>query len=316
MRFAAPELFALIALAVLLAWLLWRAGRAPRPRFLFPHAPPAAAGGGVRGRAARWLPALRVAAAICAIAAIARPQATTVEALEPAGGIDIVLAIDASSSMTRHALDGGAETRLDAARRVAREFVAERGDDRVGLVMFQRRAVVLSPLTLDLDAVDALIAGSVRSGLIPDGTGVGVALAESVNLLRASDAASRVVVLLTDGENNVPDIAPVQAAAVARALGVRVYTVGLPSLRADETVTLDELALVYIADETGGRYFRAASGEDLAAAYAEVAELERGYVGVEERLSARELAPWLLAAAAALIVLGLAARAGPLRTVP
>ena len=116
MRFAAPELFALIALALLLAWLLWRAGRAPRPRFLFPHAPPAAADPGVRGRAARWLPALRVAAAICAIAAIARPQATTVEALEPAGGIDIVLAIDASSSMTRHALG---RRRGDAAGRGA-----------------------------------------------------------------------------------------------------------------------------------------------------------------------------------------------------
>lgn len=315
MRLADPELLLLLLALPVFGWLLLRAGRLPSPRFLLPAAP-ASAGPGRRVRIARWLPLLRVLAAALIIAAIARPQAVSVEAVEPAEGIDVVLAIDASSSMSREIGQDEGETRLDAARRVARDFVGRRLDDRVGLVMFQRRALVLSPLTLDLDAVDALLAESVRSGLLVDGTGIGIALAESANLLRASEAASRIVVLLTDGQNNVPDITPLQAAAVARALGIRVYTVGLPGLERDANVSLDEISLIYIADETGGRYFRASNAGELAAAYDEIAALERGFVGVEERLRARELAPWLLLAAALLVLAELGLRAGPLRSAP
>ncbi len=312
-RFAAPELLALLILLPPFALLLLRAARLPRPRLLLPALPAAAR---ARPSAARFAPpALRILAAALVIAAIARPQAATVEAARPAEGIDVVLAIDASSSMTREIAPDG-ETRLGAARQVARDFVAERGDDRVGLVMFQRRPVVLSPLTLDLDAIDALLAGSVRSGLIVDGTGIGVALAESAALLRASDAPSRVVVLLTDGENNVPEITPVQAAAVARALGIRIYTVGLGGLDADANVTLDEISLIYAADETGGRYFRASDAAELAAAYDEIDRLERDFLGVEEELRLRELAPWLLLAAALLLLAAAGLRTGPLGTVP
>lgn len=313
MRFAAPELLALLILLPPFALLLLRAARLPRPRLLLPALPDTAPSSASVARFAPHI--LRILAAVLIIAAIARPQAASVEAARPAEGIDVVLAIDASSSMTGSVVPDG-ETRLEAARRVAREFVAERDEDRVGLVMFQRRPVVLSPLTLDLDAVDALLAGSVRSGLIVDGTGIGVALAESAALLRASDAPSRVVVLLTDGENNVPDITPVQAAAVARALGIRVYTVGLSGLDPDAAVTLDEISLIYVADETGGRYFRASDGDELADAYEEIDRLERDFVGIEEELRIRELAPWLLLAAALLLLADAGLRAGPLRTVP
>lgn len=316
MRLADPELLLLLLALPIFGWLLLRAGRLPAPRFLLPAAPASAGPPGRRARIARWLPLLRVLAAALIIAAIARPQAVSVEAVEPAEGIDVVLAIDASSSMSREIGEDEGETRLDAARRVARDFVGRRLDDRVGLVMFQRRALVLSPLTLDLDAVDALLAESVRSGLLVDGTGIGIALAESANLLRASEAASRIVVLLTDGQNNVPDITPLQAAAVARALGIRVYTVGLPGLERDANVSLDEISLIYIADETGGRYFRASNAGELAAAYDEIAALERDFVGVEERLLARELAPWLLLAAVLLVLAELGLRAGPLRSAP
>lgn len=313
MRFAAPELLALLLLLPPFALLILRAARLPRPRLLLPALSIVAA---PRASVARFAPpVLRILAATLIIAAIARPQTATVEAVSPAEGIDVVLAIDASSSMTR-GIEPDGETRLEAARRVARDFVSERGDDRVGLVMFQRRPVVLSPLTLDLGAIDALLAGSVRSGLIVDGTGIGVALAESAALLRASDAPSRVVVLLTDGENNVPDITPVQAASVARALGIRIYTVGLGGLDADANVTLDEISLIYAADETGGRYFRASDAAELAAAYDEIDRLERDFLGVEEELRIRELAPWLLLAAALLLLADAGLRAGPLRTVP
>ena len=318
MRLEDPALLTLLALLPAYGWVLWRLARRPGPSYLLPRLAPTRADA-PPGRILRtlpWLSALRLAAALLIVLAAARPQATTVEARRPAEGIDIVLAIDTSSSMTQYQLAGD-ETRIDAARRVARDFVAQREDDRLGLVIFQRRSLVLSPLTLDIEAIDTLIETSVRSGIIPDGTALGVAMAEAVDLLRDSQAASRVVVALTDGENNVPGITTQQAAAVARALGVRIYTIGLPAAqRTSAAVSLNELPLIYAADETGGRYFRASDADELAAAYAEIAQLERAQVGEETLLRSRELAPWLLLGALALILLELAARAGPWRRMP
>ena len=326
MRFDDPALLALLALVPLYGWALWRLARQPGPSYLLPRLSainaavntavdrvPAA---GLILRTLPWLGALRLAAAALIVVAVARPQTTVVEAVRPAEGIDIVLAIDTSSSMTQFRL-GGQETRIDAARRVARDFIAQREDDRIGLVIFQRSSLVLSPLTLDLAAIDTLIETSVRSGLIPDGTALGLAMAEAVDLLRGSQAASRVVVALTDGENNVPGVTTQQAAAVARALGVRIYTIGLPSgQRNTAAVSFNELPLIYAADETGGRYFRAADAAELAAAYEEIAQLERARVGEETLLRSRELAPWLLFAALCLILLEVGMRAGPWRRMP
>ena len=318
MRLEDPALLALFALIPLYLWLLLRMGRLPRPRYALPQlagAPPDSAQRGWRLRILPWLPAFRVVAMILIIFALARPQATKVEAVRPAEGIDIVLVIDASSSMTTTYLSQD-ETRIEAARRVAREFVSERIEDRVGLVMFQRRSIVLSPLTLDLDAIDAMIETSVRSGFLPDGTALGVALAEAVDLLRDSDAASRIVVALTDGENNVPEITTSQAAALARALGVRIYMIGLPPGQGRVNVGPIELNLVYIADETGGVYFRAEDANELAAAYDHISELERQRVGEETLLTTRELAPLLLIPAALLILLELALRSSWWRRAP
>lgn len=318
MRLEDPALLALFALIPPYLWLLWRVGRLPRPRYALPQlsgAPPEAAGTGWRLRLIPWLPGIRVVAVVLIVIAMARPQATTVEAVRPAEGIDIVLVIDASSSMTTTYLSQD-ETRIEAARRVAREFVSERVEDRVGLVMFQRRSLVLSPLTLDLDAIDAMIETSVRSGYIPDGTALGVALAEAVDLLRDSDAASRIVVALTDGENNVPEITTNQATALARALGVRVYMIGLPPGQGRVNVGPIELNLVYIADETGGVYFRAEDANELAEAYDHISDLERERVGEETLLTTRELAPLLLIPAALLILLELALRGSWWRRAP
>ena len=318
MRFDDPALLALLTLVPLYGWGLWRLAREPQPSYLLPRLSAAGRDAPVGRilRALPWLGALRAAAAVLIIVAIARPQATTVQAVRPAEGIDIVLAIDTSSSMTQYQLAGD-ETRIDAARRVARDFVAQREDDRVGLVIFQRRSLVLSPLTLDIEAIDTLIETSVRSGIIPDGTALGLAMAEAVDLLRDSQAASRVVVALTDGENNVPGITTQQAAAVARALGVRIYTIGLPAAqRTSPAVSLNELPLIYAADETGGRYFRASDADELAAAYAEIAQLERSRVGEETLLRSREIAPALLIAALGLILLEVGARVGPWRRTP
>lgn len=322
MRFDDPALLALLALVPLYGWALWRLARQPGPSYLLPRLSAISAAvdrlptAGLVLRTLPWLGALRLAAAALIVVAAARPQTTVVEAVRPAEGIDIVLAIDTSSSMTQFRL-GGEETRIDAARRVARDFIAQREEDRIGLVIFQRSSLVLSPLTLDLAAIDTLIETSVRSGLIPDGTALGLAMAEAVDLLRGSQAASRVVVALTDGENNVPGVTTQQAAALARALGVRMYTIGLPSGQlSSAAVSFNELPLIYAADETGGRYFRAADAAELAAAYEEIAQLERARVGEETLLRSRELAPWLLLAALGLILLEVGARAGPWRRMP
>ncbi|MDE2967769.1 MAG: VWA domain-containing protein [Chloroflexota bacterium] len=321
MRFDDPALFALFALLAPLLWMLRREARLVRPRYLLPQlygAPPLASRAGRRMRALPFLGALRLIALVLIIIAAARPQATTVEAVRPAEGIDIVLVIDTSSSMATARLTDD-ETRMDAARRVARDFIADRranGTDRIGLVMFQRRALVLSPLTLDLDAIDEMVEVSVRSGLIPDGTALGVATMEAIDLLRGSDAASRIVVVLTDGENNVPEITPNQSAAVARATGVRLYTIGLPSNVRQVGVGFNELTLVYMADETGGVYFRATDARELADAYQSISELERERVGDELFLTTVELAPWFLLAAGLLLVIEIGLRSSWWRRVP
>ncbi len=321
MRLDDPALLALLTLLIPYVWLLRREARLPRPRYLLPQlsgAPPIVGRGTRRMRTLPWLGALRVLALALIIVAVTRPQATTVEAVRPAEGIDIVLVMDTSSSMTMARLSND-ETRMDAARRVARDFVAEReasGSDRIGLVMFQRRALVLSPLTLDLDAIDTMIEVSVRSGLIPDGTALGLATMEAIDLLRGSDAASRIVVVLTDGENNVPDITPNQSAAVARAVGVRLYTIGLPTHVRQVGIGLNELTLIYMADETGGVYFRATDATELADAYDSISNLERERVGDEVFLTTRELAPWLLLVAGLLVVLELSLRSTRWRRLP
>ncbi|MYB20977.1 MAG: VWA domain-containing protein [Chloroflexi bacterium] len=321
MRLDDPALLALLLLLIPYTWLLRREVRLPRPSYLLPQlfgAPPVAGEDSRQLRTLPFLGVLRAVALILIIVAVARPQATTVEAVRPSEGIDIVLVIDASTSMAFSRISG-AESRMEAARRVARDFVAERkasGADRIGLVMFQRRPLVLSPLTLDLDAIDEMIAVSVRSGLIPDGTALGVATMEAIDLLRGSDAASRIVVVLTDGENNVPDITPNQAAAVARAVGVRLYTIGLPTQVRQVGVALNELTLVYMADETGGVYFRATDARELSDAYQSISDLERERVGEERFLTTRELGPWLLLAAGLMIVLELALRSTRWRRLP
>ena len=318
MRFEDPLLLALLVVIPLYVWLLSRWESLPRPRYLLPElAARGAQSSGRLFRTRRWLSLLRVGAAVLLVVAIARPQATTVEAVRPAEGIDIVLVIDASTSMAQARIADGV-TRIAAAREVAREFVRGREEDRIGLVIFQRRSLVLSPLTLDLEAIDALIESSVRTGLIPDGTALGVAIAEAVDLLRDSGAASRIVVALTDGQNNVPDVTVNQATAIARALGVRVYTVGLPDSARNRTnlVGLDELTLIYVADETGGRYFRATDERELSSAYDEIAALERERVGEVTFETIRELGGWALLAALALLLIDAAARTGPWRRLP
>ncbi len=282
MRFLWPLALLLVAVIPLLAIRIFRE---PAPALRFPGAErfrdlP----GSVRARLAFLPAALVLAAFTLGVIGLARPQIGLTREVRTGAGVDIVLALDISSSM--RAEDPGGGTRLGAAKDVLADFVARRPGDRLGAVAFARNAVTVTPLTLDHQVLGARIAG-VDIGDIPDGTAIGNAIAASVNRLVDSDAESRVIVLLTDGVSNAGEIHPLTAAGLARSRGIRVYTVGAGSengapLRIpgpggvlQTAPGIDEETLREVAESTGGRYFRARDREGLGAVYAEIDQLER-----------------------------------------
>lgn len=234
-----------------------------------------------------FLPLLRVAALCLFLIALARPRLNLSEESVTAEGIDIVLAMDLSTSMGARDFQ---PDRLEAAKRVAREFVNRREFDRIGLVVYAGEAYTKSPLTVDHGIIDRFIA-ELAMGEIPDGTAIGVGLATAVNRLKESEAVSKVIILLTDGENNAGYQSPELAAELAKEFGIRVYTIGVGS--GQQTLmpssplpggrytfkptrgTVDDDLLAYIAQTTDGRYFRARDPAELASIYDYIDELEK-----------------------------------------
>lgn len=268
-----------------------------------------------RVRAERLLPALRLLAVALLVVALARPQRGEAASRTQGEGVDIVLAYDTSSSMTQPFARG--QTRLEAAQDVLTRFVAARRNDRVGLVVFQGATITLSPLTTDYAALGQMLKDAPRIRLA-DGTAIGVAIGQSVNLLRSSSAASRIVILLTDGENNVQTIEPLAASRIAETLGVHVYTVGVVSRGTNpglSTLEVDERSLREIAGITGGTYNRAEDPQALQDIYASIDKLEKSRFEDERFTRYAEIAPFVLAAAAALIALEIALRYSVLRRV-
>jgi Ca-activated chloride channel family protein len=252
--------------------------------------------------------ALRLLAVAALIVALARPQRGEASTAVEGEGIDIVLAYDVSSSMTQPF--AGAETRLQAAERVLTDFIGARENDRVGLVAFQGSSITLSPLTTDYTALadSAREAGALQ---LRDGTAIGTALGASANVLRGSAAASRIVILLTDGENNEGELQPLAAARIAERLGVRVYTVGILASFSQgirSNINVDEESLRQIAEVTGGTYSRAENAQTLADVYARIDELEKTRIVGEEFTRFDVWAPYVLAAAAAAFALEIALR--------
>jgi Ca-activated chloride channel homolog len=250
----------------------------------------------------RWiLNALRAGALALLVIAIARPQTGQADTELPGRGIDIALVLDSSSSMTAQFGDG---SRLAAAQRVLSEFIEGRDEDRIGLVVFRDGSLVLSPLTLDYDALIRLLQNANQINL-NDGTAIGDGLSEALNLLRESRARSRVAILLTDGENNAGDIEPLAAARIAETLGIRVYTIGVidPGSRESGRVNVDERALQEMARVSGGQYFGAESPEALSSIYSSINDLEKSRVGRPQFGAYNELAVYFLAGA--LIVLAM-----------
>lgn len=257
----------------------------------------------------RHLPfALRAAAFALLVVALARPQDVEQNVRTNTEGIDIMLAIDVSGSMLARDFK---PDRITAAKEVAGSFIADRYGDRIGLVAFAGEAFTQSPLTTDQSTLQTLLA-RIRSGLIEDGTAIGNGLATAINRLRESDAKSKVIILLTDGVNNQGQIAPMTAAEIAKAQGIRVYTIGVgtegmapyPAIDmfgnltfVNQKVEIDEKVLKAISDMTGGRYFRATDKEKLKAVYDEINQLEKSKVEVTEHVSYHELyLAWVLAA--------------------
>ena len=275
------------------------------------------------GRNRHVLFALRVFALVALVVAFARPQTGITSETVSAEGIDIILAMDVSSSMLAEDLE---PNRLEAVKAVAEEFVEGRRDDRIGLVVFAAEAFTQVPLTLDYSVVTDLL-GQMEVGMIEDGTAVGMGLAAAVKRLQASDAESQVVILLTDGRNNTGEIGPVTAGQMAQALGVRVYTIGAGGQGlaripvggrryANVEVDIDEASLQEVAETTGGRYFRATDRQGLSQVYEEIDALETTEIEVENFTSYGELFHYPLAAGLLLLLLEVGLGQSVLRTLP
>lgn len=226
----------------------------------------------------------------CWMVALARPQSTQVSRQIQGGeGIDIMLAVDLSQSML--AMDFK-PNRLEALKKVAIEFVNERVNDRMGLVVYGREAYTSTPLTTDQDILEESLADLEILQGFSQSTAIGVGLSTALNRLEESDAESKVVILISDGENNSGLIAPETAARVAKEMGIRVYSIGIGStgmveipmtIQGRRVVTrqrgvLDEALLKQIADETGGRYYRAQTNSELKEIYDEIDRLEKSKV--------------------------------------
>lgn len=251
---------------------------------------------------------LRLLAIACIILALARPQTRFSEEQVSGEGVDIVLCIDVSGSMLAQDFT---PNRLEAAKEVAANFVDSRKTDRIGVVIFSGESFTLCPLTTDKAVLKAQIY-NIQSGLLEDGTAIGSGLATGADRLRNSTSKSKVVILLTDGENNGGQIPPVTAKEIAKKLGIRVYTIGvgtegfapIPVQANDgtivmqrEKVNIDEKLLTQIADETGGKYFRAKDNEGLGKIYAEIDQLEKSRIEVTSLQRATErFLPLVLAA--------------------
>lgn len=308
MRWLWPWFLVLLPVLGLLAW--WRRGAGiGRPATLGLSTVGWLPGRG-RDRTRLVLGALSVLGMVLLTVALARPQRGFRENELSGRGVDIVLALDVSTSM--RAEDFQPDNRLGVAKTVAQSFVASRPHDRLGLVLFAGTAVTQCPLTLNHPVLSDLL-GRVDFGMVEDGTAIGTGLATALNRLRDSKAKSKVVILLTDGDNNRGAIDPLTAADLASALDVRVYTIGVGTsgiapmpvddpvfgLRYDRVpVRIDEATLKTIAQRTGGRYFRARDAQGLADIYRQIDQMEKSDVTSAAYSEWRDRGPELLVVAA------------------
>ena len=323
LQFASP--WALVLLIALPLWWLWRR-RHRAPAVVYSRVSVLARGPHAGRGIAAMLFLLRNVLIVAAIVALARPRSGARAENVTSQGINIVLTIDLSSSML--AQDFQPQNRLEVAKDVVKRFVTARSSDRIGVVAFAAEALTQVPLTTDYPVVNAAV-DNLAAGQLEDGTAIGTAIATSANRLRNAPGRSKVMILLTDGENNRGSIDPRTAGKAAAAFGIKIYTIGVGTegmapvpvgrglfgLRYENRpVRIDEPLLTDIARESGGRYFRARDAAALQRIYEQIDQLEREPVQTRSYVRFTELFRWPLAVAllALALELALAAWRGPL----
>ena len=316
MTFAHPYFLLLLLLLPLLAW--WKGKRGQPPAFVYSSVQLVRAVLNVsRSRSGAFLAALRWLALTLFIVALAQPRLIKSQTRVHASGVDIVVALDLSGSMASEDFEvgNGRWSRVQMARTVLKKFVEKRPNDRLGLVVFASQAYIAAPLTLDhnffLENLDRLELGVID----PNQTAIGSALSTAINRLRELKSKSKIVILMTDGQNNAGTLAPLTVAEAARALGVKVYTIGvgmqgkapMPVFYGGQKVgyqwqpvDIDEDTLKKIADMTGGKYYRADNTEKFQAIYAEIDRLEKSEAEIKKFTQVRELFPWIVSPGLAL----------------
>jgi Ca-activated chloride channel family protein len=329
MRFADPWLLLLLAVPTGLAVRLVLRRRLPAERIGFPVLGFLA--GEPASRRARWrlLPdVVRIGALALLVTALARPQLPHEVREVRSKSRNLMLALDISSSMK--ATDFKPGNRLEVARQVLGDFARRRQGDLLGLVIFAGRSFLQAPLTPDTELLGEMLR-RVEIGQLPDGTGIGTALALCLSQLKDLPNRASAIVLITDGANNTGSPGPFVAAEAARAIGVRIHTIGVSApdttgfddgfiwrqgRTPDRLTSSDERVLRRIAERSGGEYFRATDPEALEGIMQKLDPLERQEVKINETRDYQELFPWLLAPALLLLAAAMALRAGRLRTLP
>ncbi len=310
MTFAQPYLLLLLLLLPLLAWLQGRIGY--EPAFLYSSVQLVRGMSGItRSRAGAFLLKMRWLSLALFIVALARPQLGEGETKITASGIDIVVALDLSSSMSSEdfELRGKRVDRLTIAKDVLRQFVAKRPNDRIGLVAFAAQSYIAAPLTLDHDFLLENLDRLEIAAPDKDGTAIGSALTAALNRLREVKSKSKIVVLMTDGQNNAGKVPPLTAAEAAETLKVKTYTIGVGTRGmapfpyaidpwgvkqyTQRPVDIDEETLKKIAQRTGGKYYRADKTETLRSIYDEIDRLEKTEIEVKKYQRYQELFAWV-----------------------
>lgn len=319
MEFANKEyLFLLLFIIPYIIWyVMYRKKSEPTMRmsdtFVFRYAP--------KSLKVRLMPLqmlLRLTAFTFLVLALARPQTSNSWKNRQTEGIDIMLAIDVSTSMLAEDLK---PNRLEAAKMVAAEFISGRPDDNIGLTIFAGESFTQCPMTTDhtslLNLLQNVRADIAARGLISDGTAIGMGLANAVGRLKASKAKSKVVILLTDGSNNMGDISPMTAAEIAQSLGIRVYTIGVGTNKVapypmpvaggvqyvNMPVEIDTKTLSEIAQTTQGDFYRATNNNELKKIYKEIDQLEKSKMSVKKfKKKFDAFPPFVMAAALALLL--------------
>lgn len=289
-QFANPDWFWLLnSIPLLSAWYLWRHKKQQAALQLssaasFLHAPRT-----LKIYLRHSLFFLRMIAIVSLIVALARPQAVLTKSTVATEGLDIVIAMDISGSMLARDF---VPNRLEAAKKVAIDFIKNRPNDRIGVVFFAGEAYTGCPITIDHKALEQIIEG-VKTGSVEDGTAMGLGLGTAANRLIESESPTKIIILVTDGENNAGTVKPLEAAQLVKSMSIHTYCIGIfapaaekQSISVNDSTYLAiggptaEATLLQIAEITGGKYFRASSEKTLAAIYKQIDTLEKTSVEV------------------------------------